>query len=74
MAALSSRCRCIAVDTRGYNKSYKPKGVDSYAMPLLLNDIEAVIKAEGETKAVIVGHDWGGAIAWAGSCRTFPRR
>ena len=34
-------------------------------MPLLVNDIGAVIKAEGRDSAVIVGHDWGGAVAWS---------
>lgn len=64
MDALSNRFRCVALDTRGYNKSDKPDGVSEYAMSLLMDDVEAVIKANGETKAIIVGHDWGGAIAW----------
>lgn len=55
----------IAMDLRGYNKSDKPKGVDNYAMPLLVGDVEAVVKKVGAEKAVICGHDWGGAVAWA---------
>lgn len=56
--------RTAAVDLRGYNLSDKPKGVASYAMPLLVADIAAVIKAEGRSRAIVIGHDWGAAIAW----------
>ena len=42
----------------------RPAGVEQYAMTLLVDDIGAVIKAEGRSSAVIVGHDWGGAVAW----------
>jgi pimeloyl-ACP methyl ester carboxylesterase len=38
--------------------------MDSYRMPLLVDDIAAVVKAEGVPAAVIVGHDWGGSVAW----------
>lgn len=56
--------RTAAVDTRGYNLSDKPQGVAAYAMPNLVGDVAAVIAAEGRTSAVVVGHDWGAAIAW----------
>ena len=56
--------RAAAVDLRGYNDSDKPKGVEQYAMALLVGDIAAVVKAEQSPNAVIVGHDWGGAVAW----------
>lgn len=52
--------RTAAVDLRGYNLSDKPKGLENYAMPLLVGDIAAVVKAENAERAVIVGHDWGG--------------
>jgi epoxide hydrolase 4 len=64
METLSGRYRVVAVDQRGYDLSDHPAGVEQYAMPLLVNDIGAVIKAEGRSSAVIVGHDWGGAVAW----------
>jgi epoxide hydrolase 4 len=64
MAALSGHYRVVAVDQRGYDLSDRPVGVAQYAMPLLVNDIGAVIKAEGRSNAVIVGHDWGGVVAW----------
>src|SRR5262249_26789915 len=65
MDALSGQYRVVAVDQRGYDLSDRPAGVEQYAMPLLVADIGAVIKAEGRDKAVIVGHDWGGAVSWA---------
>jgi pimeloyl-ACP methyl ester carboxylesterase len=56
--------RVAAVDLRGYNLSDKPKGVENYAMRLLVGDIAAVVEAEQVERAVIVGHDWGGSVAW----------
>ena len=64
MEALNDRFRVAAVDQRGYNRSDRPKGVENYAMPLLVQDVAAVIAAEGEETAIVVGHDWGGAVAW----------
>src|SRR5689334_3891718 len=63
MATLSKAgYRVAALDTRGYNLSDKPKGEAAYAMPNLVGDVAAVIKAEGAKDAVVVGHDWGAAI------------
>ena len=62
--ALQSMHRVVAMDLRGYNRSDKPKGLDQYAMPRLVSDVAAVIRDAGEKKAVIVGHDWGGMVAW----------
>ena len=62
--ALQSTYRVVAMDLRGYNRSDKPKGLDQYAMPRLVSDVAAVIRDAGEKKAVIVGHDWGGMVAW----------
>ncbi len=56
--------RTAALDLRGYNLSDKPQGVAAYAMPNLVGDVAAVIAAEGQPKAVVIGHDWGAAIAW----------
>ena len=64
MAALEGDLRVAALDLRGYNRSDKPQGVREYEMPKLVGDVAAVIAAEGEDSAVVVGHDWGGAIAW----------
>lgn len=64
MAALSSDFYCVAIDQRGYNLSDKPKGVENYDARLLVGDVIAVIKHLGREKAIVVGHDWGGAVAW----------
>jgi len=64
MAELSKDYKCVAIDNRGYNKSGQPEGDENYAMPLLVSDVAAVIKHFGEEKAIVAGHDWGGAIAW----------
>jgi epoxide hydrolase 4 len=65
MAALADGYRVAALDLRGYNQSDRPRGVENYAMPLLVGDVAAVIAAEGRESAIVVGHDWGGAIAWS---------
>jgi pimeloyl-ACP methyl ester carboxylesterase len=64
MEALSDKYQCVAIDQRGYNLSDKPKGVENYDVRLLVGDVAAVIKALGRDKAIIVGHDWGGLVAW----------
>jgi epoxide hydrolase 4 len=64
MAGLADKYQTVAIDQRGYNLSDKPEGVDKYDMRLLTADVIAVIKHFGKEKAIIVGHDWGGAVAW----------
>ena len=64
MDALSKDYQVVAIDQRGYNLSDKPKGVENYDMTLLVGDVAAVIKHLKRDKAIIVGHDWGGAVAW----------
>ena len=56
--------RTAAMDTRGYNLSDKPEGEAAYAMPNLIADVAAVIAAEGQKNAIVIGHDWGAAISW----------
>ncbi len=64
MAALSQRFQVVAIDQRGYNLSDKPKGVENYDMALLVADVAAVVRHLGRDRATIVGHDWGGIVAW----------
>ena len=64
MNVLKDRFTVVAIDQRGYNKSDQPEGVAAYTMPNLVADVAAVIRAESAKKATIVGHDWGGAVAW----------
>lgn len=64
MDALSKTHRVAAMDLRGYNLSDKPVGIENYDMRLLVADAAAVIRHAGAARAIVVGHDWGGAIAW----------
>ncbi len=64
MEALSPNYQVVAIDQRGYNLSDRPKGVENYDMRLLVGDVVAVIKHLGRERATVVGHDWGGMVAW----------
>jgi len=55
----------VAPDQRGYNESEKPPGVRSYRIEALTDDVVALIRHAGAERATVVGHDWGGAIAWS---------
>ncbi|HEV2360490.1 MAG TPA: alpha/beta fold hydrolase, partial [Acidimicrobiales bacterium] len=57
--------RAVAIDLRGYNDSDKPRGREPYRIQHLTDDVKAVIDELGGGKATLVGHDWGGVIAWA---------
>jgi pimeloyl-ACP methyl ester carboxylesterase len=62
--ALSADYQVVAIDQRGYNQSDKPHGVDQYDIALLAADVAAVVHHVGRDRATIVGHDWGGFVAW----------
>ncbi|MFN0056809.1 MAG: alpha/beta fold hydrolase [Planctomycetales bacterium] len=62
---LAKHFQVVALDLRGYNKSDQPQGVEEYAMDKLVGDVAAVLKQLGQERATIVGHDWGGAVAWS---------
>ena len=64
VARFSDRYRCIVPDQRGYRGSSKPKGVENYTPDKLIGDIFLLAAALDVGKFTIVGHDWGGAIAW----------
>jgi pimeloyl-ACP methyl ester carboxylesterase len=64
MVALAPYYQVVALDLRGYNLSDKPREGEQYSMRHLVGDVQAVIGHLGREKAIIVGHDWGGAIAW----------
>jgi epoxide hydrolase 4 len=61
---LDKHYKVVAPDMRGYGQSDKPQNVSAYNHKLLAKDIAEIIKALGYEKAYIVGHDWGGGIAW----------
>jgi len=71
MESLSETCQVAAIDQRGYNLSDKPKGVENYDLKLLVGDVLAVVRHQKRDKAIIVGHDWGGIVAWT-FAMTFP--
>ncbi len=64
IAHLAGRYRCIAPDQRGYRGSSKPQDVASYTPDKLIGDIFQLADALGVAQFTVVGHDWGGAIAW----------
>ena len=55
----------IAPDLRGYGRSGKPADVEAYSLLLLAADVGAVLADLDLTRAHVVGHDWGAALAWA---------
>jgi pimeloyl-ACP methyl ester carboxylesterase len=62
--ALAKRFRVVAPDLRGYGGSDKPKGIDAYRTSILADDIVGLIRAFDAERAHVVGHDWGGGVAW----------
>lgn len=64
MADLRDTYRVLAMDLRGYNMSDQPTAVASYEIGRLVDDVRAVIAHEGVERATLIGHDWGGFIAW----------
>ena len=64
IAHFSDRYRCIAPDQRGYRGSPKPQEVEAYTPDKMIGDAFALADALGIERFTIVGHDWGGAIAW----------
>ncbi|SDR42377.1 alpha/beta fold hydrolase [Natronobacterium texcoconense] len=56
--------RVLAPDQRGYNRSEKPESVRAYRRPELARDVVELIATESRDTAAVVGHDWGGIVAW----------
>jgi pimeloyl-ACP methyl ester carboxylesterase len=57
--------RVVAPDMRGYNLSSRPDGVSEYAPRHLAADVRDLISERGAERALLAGHDWGAAVAWA---------
>ncbi|MGI8705001.1 MAG: alpha/beta fold hydrolase [Sphingomicrobium sp.] len=70
---LRDRFRLIMPDQRGFAGSDKPGDVDAYKTGVLVDDLFALADALGVEAFSIVGHDWGGAVAWAAALRGDPR-
>lgn len=56
--------RVVAPDQRGYNLSDKPEGIDNYTVDHLRDDVIGIIEHFQKKTAIVIGHDWGGAVAW----------
>jgi epoxide hydrolase 4 len=54
----------VAPDQRGYNLSDKPQKIKDYSLDTLTQDVAELIRHYGREKAIIVGHDWGGVVAF----------
>jgi pimeloyl-ACP methyl ester carboxylesterase len=63
--ALARRFRVVAPDLRGFGASDKPSGISNYRTSVLANDIVSLVHSFDAERAHIVGHDWGGGVAWA---------
>jgi pimeloyl-ACP methyl ester carboxylesterase len=57
--------RAVALDMRGYNLSSRPEPVEAYRVPVIVGDVSALARKLSARKLVLMGHDWGGVIAWA---------
>ena len=69
----SAGYRVVAPDQRGYSAGARPSGVDQYRMPHLVADVMAIADDMGGHEFDLVGHDWGGAVAWQVAGR-YPER
>jgi epoxide hydrolase 4 len=57
--------RAIAPDLRGYGHSSRPPNKTDYTLDKLTDDVAGLFEAAGAKRRLLIGHDWGGAIAWA---------
>jgi pimeloyl-ACP methyl ester carboxylesterase len=70
---VSSGYRVIIPDQRGCNLSEKPAGIASYSIDLLARDVVGVLNTVTDSKAFVVGHDWGAAVTWYVAARYSDR-
>ncbi len=56
--------QAVAPDMRGYNLSSKPQGVESYGIPILVEDLAQLASHLGHERFTLIAHDWGGVAAW----------
>lgn len=64
--------RAVAPDMRGYGESSRPDGKQAYAIEHLVGDVAAMFDALGAQQRVLIGHDWGGAVAWQAALHGVP--
>src|SRR6188508_3430901 len=63
-AFVAAGFRVVAPDLRGYNLSSRPLGVEAYDTDRIAADVRGLIRERGAGSAFLVGHDWGGTVAW----------
>jgi pimeloyl-ACP methyl ester carboxylesterase len=56
--------RPVALDMRGYGQTSQPEAVEDYSLSHLVGDVVGVVNGLGYDEAVVIGHDWGGPVAW----------
>ena len=56
--------RVCAYDQRGYSPGARPEGIEAYAINLLVEDVLSIVDKLGYERFHLVGHDWGGGVAW----------
>ena len=64
--------RAVAPDLRGYGESFRPLGKPAYRIERLVEDVAALFETLGAKRRVLIGHDWGGAIAWYAALQGVP--
>ncbi|XP_018110476.1 epoxide hydrolase 3 isoform X2 [Xenopus laevis] len=65
----SNAYRTVAIDLRGFGGSDAPSRLEDYKMEILLQDLKELIRGLGYSCCVLVGHDWGGTLAWTFAVR-----
>ncbi len=69
LALAAEGWRVWAPNQRGYGLSSRPKGIEAYAIENLMADVAALIDASGAAEVALLGHDWGGIVAWCFAAR-----
>jgi pimeloyl-ACP methyl ester carboxylesterase len=72
LAEFSRDHMVMAPNLRGFAPSVQPDAVDAYAMPRSLDDVHALLRHVGRERCILVGHDWGGYVAWV-FASAYPR-
>jgi pimeloyl-ACP methyl ester carboxylesterase len=70
---LQDRFRLVMPDQRGFAGSDRPQGLDAYRTSVVVEDLFALADALSIERFALVGHDWGGAVAWAAAIKGEPR-
>jgi pimeloyl-ACP methyl ester carboxylesterase len=73
MTALASDFRVVAPDQRGFAGSDRPEELEAYETARIVEDLLALADALGIGRFTLVGHDWGGAVAWAAALKHAER-